>query len=781
MLISGIDYNFNKQRYAIPTFQGRGSIKFYSCNFDLGKDVDTFIRKDTLNIFLEKLKPSCRKTAREFMELPTYDKFTIPLMSDLKASELKYLYKLASKKDSTGEIRIPKLTFHLFSQIPEERLKILEPLILSKNDMGLWNYSPSFILHLNEEFSDYQINVMSRLADCHVNGTNLRQIATNPYINHEKTIEKAQGLKQIFGDKLREIEFHSNRNGENFLSADIQLPHSDDKPDYMNFKRVFSLLDNDVNPTAKKSKMTELDSYIDNIYENLEKRMYIFSAKELESSINEVKNAVSKAEEFEILRTMQKLTQFANYTSLQKIAGEINHELHPVGGINPYFYYFSKKKNIFDLPISNDCVKSSFVTKDDIHSKDFNKTLNRLQGSDIEWINLEGFSDGVNLFTDDKTLAEKTIRVLKRAKKLQNKNEEYTFNDALSVILNREIISGMRNLGFEVKTITTDAPATRDVILSQINPEMPTKSLFKSTIESISAHYTQSTKSKKFKNMCMKIADYYENNLQVYSKQRIIESLKLLQEKIYQYARINNVKSENVYYVLPNVSDSEYKSFELITKMYCNLFDIQKEQIVRINTFKEINEYPKNSVFVLLDDIAGSGDSMAKFGDYIHCAKGIAKDKHVFFAPVSAMNKGVNYLKGRIKDSGRESLDMVLNIYGNTIFDSNIAGKFLAEGDTKINSEVIGETGYNNAGLCSVFPYMGPNNDSELASYIIKFFVPDARCIKTKTEVLPVIEENTYYYDVFGTDKEHVLADASRVYNPDKPNIIETLFKKLFK
>ena len=124
---------------------------------------------------------------------------------------------------------------------------------------------------------------------------------------------------------------------------------------------------------------------------------------------------------------------------------------------------------------------------------------------------------------------------------------------------------------------------------------------------------------------------------------------------------------------------------------------------------------------------------------------------------------------------------MVLNIHRNTTFESNITGEFLAEGDSKLNSKVMGKTGHCNAGLCNVFPYMGPDNDSELASYVIKFFVPDSRCLKNKTELLPVIEENTYYYDVFGTDKEHILTDASRVYAPDKPNIIEIMLKKVFK
>lgn len=809
MLICSIQNNINKPQYKIPSFKGNYPIRFYSAKLNLTDDVVEFVETgnqsnnlsenippnpqhtetlanlyqehldENYRIFLENVKPSCREIVNKLTQLPTYDNFILPFTIDLKPSELKYLYELASKKDLTGEMRVPGITFNYFSQIPEERLKILEPLLLSKNDMGLWNYNPSFILQL-DKFDDYQISVMSRLADCRVNGENLIKIATNPYINHEKTIEKAQGLTKLFGDKLREIEFYSNRNGENFLSADIQLPHNDNKPDYLNFQRVFSLLDNDINPAAKKSKMTEIDCFIDEIYKNILQKMNVFSAQDLEKSIKDVQKAVPEAEEYEILRTMQKLTQFANYTSLQKIASEMKYELHPSGGINPYFYYFSKKKYIFDLPELSYGNKSSFITKDDIHSKDFNKLLKRAQGSNIEWINLEGWSDGINLFTDDKTLTEKTIKILKRAKKLQTKNKDYTYNDALKIVLNKEIISGMKQYGYEVKTITTDAPATREVILSQLQPAMPTQSLLKSTIESISSYYTQSTQSQKFKNMCIKIAQYYQDNLHVYSKQRIIESLKLLNEKINRQARINGVNSENIYYVLPNVPDSMYKSFELITKMYCDLFNIPKEKIIKINTFKDINKYPKNSAFVVLDDMLGSGDSLSKFGAYRHCSGLIDEDKHIFFCPISAVKKGIDYVKERIGDLDREFIDEVLYIYGNTNLKSNIATDFIRQGNTLLNFKVMGGTGHCNAGLCEVFPYMGPDNDSVLSSYIIKFFVPDPRCIKNRTELLPVIEENTYYYDIFGTDKDHLLTDSYRVYCPDAPNKLTSFFKKLF-
>lgn len=777
-----ISNDINKLRYINPVFKQNIPYRYDCRIYDACKG-ENIIKpaENHQEKFMKYVRPDCREIAERLAKLPTYSEHILPFATDLKRSELNYLYTLASRKDMDGEIRIPGRSFHYFSKISEERLRILEPLMLSQNDIGLWNYSPDFILQLDKNYSDYEINVMSRLVECNVHGDNLRQIATNPNLNHEKTIEKAQALKKLFGKKLREIGFYSNRNGEKFLYADIQLPHSDNKPDYLNFRRLYSILDEDVNPIAKKTNLTELDTYINNTYKCFKERMCIFSEKDLEKCIEDVKSQVSVAKESEILRTMQKLTQFAEYTSLQKIAKEMNHELHPAGGINPIFYYLSKKKFLFDLPVSDDGIKSSFVTKEDLHSKKFNNLLKRAKSSNIEWINLEGWSDGINLFTDNKTLTDKTVKILKRAKKLQAKNEQYTFNDALSIVLNKEIISGMKNYGYNVKTISLDVPATRDVILSQMQPPMPTQSLMKSTIASISSYYTKSESSNKFKKLCKRIADYYQANLQVYSKQRILENLKILNIMINQYARKNGVSSENIFYTLPNVFDSEYKSCELITKMYSNLFKIPEEQIIKINSFKDVNRYPENSIFVILDDIVGSGGSMTEFGDYRHCSLSIDIDKHILFCPISSTQKGLNYVNETINRFNRGSVDSVLSIDSNTVRKNNIATQFvLDEKSPKLNTKVLEATGHCNAALCHVFPYMGPDNDSALASYITKFFVPNSRCLKNKSKLLRIIEENAYYYDIFGTDKKHILTNAKRVYSPRNINRFVLVVKKIF-
>ena len=145
------------------------------------------------------------------------------------------------------------------------------------------------------------------------------------------------------------------------------------------------------------------------------------------------------------------------------------------------------------------------------------------------------------------------------------------------------------------------------------------------------------------------------------------------------------------------------------------------------------------------------------------------------------MQKGVNYIKSQVKRADRETKDEVLSLYGNLVQKNNIATQFIISSmHPMLNTKVLGSTGHCNASLCQVFPYIGPDNDSELASHIIKFFVPDIRCIKNKSPLMPLIEENAYYYSIFGTDKEHLLTNAKRVYTPKSPNIFLAFFKKMF-
>ena len=746
--------------------------------FEALSNLERMHREENERIFRGYIKPENVEITEKILDLPQYNPGLLPFLVDKKTSELEYIHDMAKKKDILGEERIPACTLPFFTEMSEERLKMLEPIMLSKNDAHMWNYSPSFILDLDKHYTDKQIYTMTKLAEYKLNGLNLRTIAENPYLNHTKTIEKAKELNILFGKDLREIEFFSNRIGENWLSADIQLPHRDDKPDWQNFKRVFARLDEDVNSVKKKGDLKILDTYIDNMFSNLELKLNVFTEKDLDKAILQVQKANPDANMEEILRTMQKLTQFASYSCLKNLEQKFNtndyERFYGKGGLNTIFDYFIKSKKIISLNNEN-MQEGVFVTKDDLKNGTIDKLSAHVEKYKdfTDFVNLEGWSDGINLLTDDSKLAEKTTNVIKQAKRIETQNPQYTFNDALSYVLNSDLIKEANKRNLNIKTISIEAPATKEVILEQMRPIMPTKSLVKSTIESVGNYHTKNS-PKEYSDICLKIAKYYDNNLKVFSKQNIVNDLKLIHDKIDIYLKENNLSEDNLYFVTPKISRNT-KSFSIINQMYSNLYNIPKDHNIELLDVKEFNDYPENSTFVILDDIIGTGASMIESGEYMFKAREIADDKHVLFAAVAGSQNGTNYLSECIEAFGRGGKDAVITPEKNLKDYTGVTKNFKESGNKELSTEVYEKGGHGQYGMCTVFPYMAPDNDSALAGHLLKFFLPDNHGIKTEPRALSEIEEQTYYYDIFGTDKEHIETNSHRVYCPKEPNILDKI------
>ena len=77
---------------------------------------------------------------------------------------------------------------------------------------------------------------------------------------------------------------------------------------------------------------------------------------------------------------------------------------------------------------------------------------------------------------------------------------------------------------------------------------------------------------------------------------------------------------------------------------------------------------------------------------------------------------------------------------------------------------------------------MSPDNNSELSTHLTSFFLPNLGGLKNRTLNSSKIKEMIYVHDVFGTSKNNLLKDHSRVYSPQlhKKNYLKELFQKLF-
>lgn len=715
------------------------------------------MQEENKAIFLSHISKPSKKYLDKFSKLPDYGDYLYPFFADKKPAELDYLYKLASLKDSQGEMRIPAVGFPYFSTIPHERLKILEPVIMSKNYIGGWNYSASYIRSL-DNFSDQQLALMSKLAKNKVNGYTLQTIAKmHPFkIDGEKFAQKAEILNKIYGNNLREVSLFVNDNKEFFITAKVSLPHSKNIPDEKNFKEVYAQIDYNFNPISA-DKDSNIDNIAKNLHQKIQQKLCLFTEKDLNKAILNIMSDFPDATEEEILVVMQKLTQFANYSSLKNIAEEINiinaKKTVKIGDINSCFDYLFNSKKIRQLPYDPEAKYAFFITKNDINNEEemsyLRECINEGMLPNIHFINLEGWSDGVNLLTDDKKLEEKTKTILKKAKKLNHKEKNLTFSQAVSKVLNNQIETTLKSLGAPFTTIKTDAPASRAVILEQMKPAYPSEDILKSTIQTIPQHYINSKNLAK--GVEFKLAQYYDENLNVYSKQSIVEKLRILNTKINEYLNANNLLLENVYLVYPK-SQYKTKSFEIITKMYAELYDISPQKIKPINNIKDLNQMPANSTFIILDDIAATGKSMTNIAEYIFYGKHLDKDKHLIFAPIYASDKGIEYINSAIAKQDRTDSDIVLYIDTNINKPSSTKDIF-GHLYYKLNTAIYSCDGYDDSRMCIAFPYMTPDNNSTIASDLTKYFVPDYRCIKNPDTELLNIEEKTYYNNIFSKSK----------------------------
>ncbi len=718
------------------------------------------LKEKNKKISLDHIFAPSKKYIQQFLSLPNYGDYILPFLTEKKPADLAYLYKLASMKDKNKEIRIPGVCFPYFSEIPAERLKILEPIITSKNYLGNWNYSASFIEHL-DFYSDKQLELMAKFAKVKFNGYDMMQIVTSPLImDSEKILNKAEIINKLYGKRLMESGLFADDN-KLYIRAKIGLSEDNKINNPENYKEIYANIDLNTTP-INSSQKENLDLIVNSMSKNIESKLSIFTEQDLNRVALNIHNEMPDVTKDELLIVMQKLTQFANYSSLQNISKELQKlnigKIPIIGDINPIFNYLCDSKKL--CPLSNDIDSNYafFITKKDLDDKKemnfLRQWLKRGELKNIKFINLEGWSDGVNLLSDDKILEEKTKRVLTKAKKLIAKNKYMTFREAVNRVLNNHIETTLKDLGANVITISNDSPASKSIILEQMKPNYPSTDILKSTIEAIAQNYTNNEKAQK--TLSEGLAKYFDTNLNVYSKQSIIDNMKIIHSKINDFLYENNLPQENVYLVTPSKYFTR-KSFELITKMYTDLYNIPEEKIIQVENIGELNKFPKNSTFVVLDDIVGTGKSMSSIGKYAFYGKSVDTDKHILFAPISGTDFGIAYIRNIISSLNRQENDKVIYIDTNIKQPTSLKKVFgiFYHNVNKPLKYNYGTEGYENSSQCIAFPYMTPDNNSVIANDITKYFVANYKCIKNPNTDLLKIEQNAYRTSIFGKTKDN--------------------------
>lgn len=724
----------------------------------------------------ENLQNVCNMTKnnllRKFHELYG-EPIAAEFVQHLKVENLKYLYSLASKVDLSGYLRIELRNLQQFSQMEMHKLKQIEPLLLSKNDLGLWNYPAEYVLNFRSLNKKQQATLLN-LAQCNVTPFSAKSIIEYPDLNWDKTVDKARAIKNHYGDDLREIEFYSNSKGENFFLADVQL-HDNKKPAWLNYKRITVKLDDDVNAFAGINKQTKIAALVDDLYAKITRQLNIYSEKNLEDDIAKISKAVPEATLSEILTTIQKITQFANFSSLSDIAEQLTHNritaFDSVGELNKYFEYFHENKGLFKLSNSKEKL-GSIVTLNDLNNKDTLQIITEnVAANNLTLINLEGFSDGVNLFGDDRNLPLKAVSVLKKAKAFQTKYPDADFAECVSFVLNNPIEAKLKKLGLSAIRVSIENPATKTGILKQIQPVVPSKERIKTTIESIADRYSITKRS--YNNLSKSIAEYFNSNVQVYSKQSMIQALEELNNKIVEYLQSHNIPKENLYLLQHRMRN--VKSFDILMKMYKDLFNFPESRMIQADDVQDLNKYPKNSAFLILDDIIGSGDSMIGTADYCTSAKKLNKDKFIIFVPITATETGLANVNKYITKHSRSKNDTIIFLDKNVLEKADgykIFKNWYLKMKSFFGSSNINDKGFKEQALNVSFPYMAPDNNSFISANLQDLFLINDSCIKNKPYSFEKLKKKAADYDLFGQDEKYLLQNS---VNDKAPTLIDKI------
>jgi hypothetical protein len=507
-----------------------------------------------------------------------------------------------------------------------------------------------------------------------------------------------------------------------------------------------------VRQNAEKVNTAELSSYNNNIpnvkdiYDKFQKQLNPVKTEDVEKIINEIEGDGASREE--ALYALQTLTQFGNVSNMVKLGEKFtdmkicdfynNQKL----SCNSVFQYLYNRKYFAFLSDG----KTAYILDEPglkYLEKNRNKAKKIINRDDIVFINPEGWDKGLNMYCqgkDDSFIIQNTTKRIKQAKEIQSA-ENVDFKTAFDKAINQDILKRAQNLGIkEVKTISVKN--TKPDILS-ITENLTPKNISEDYIEKVfniiaETLYPKSTiKQQKAKEL---ITGYFYSESEIFSPKRLGESLKNLHNLILDFAK-NNKKSDgstfkesDIIYIIPEKS----RSYDQIAMQYAAVNDIP------LTKFRSNKISQNNKIYVLLDDVIGSGNNMlSKDFNYeeLHVPYGY-NNYHILMAHVTASQAGIDNINREIKKQGRENKDAVIvapelikpklsdsKFYKNLPLDSKA---MMLDIFNAVGAGLNDGLGYNRAGTAFLFPYMGPDNNSNLSSFIYEKLVPNIYCLKSR-------------------------------------------------
>lgn len=214
---------------------------------------------------------------------------------------------------------------------------------------------------------------------------------------------------------------------------------------------------------------------------------------------------------------------------------------------------------------------------------------------------------------------------------------------------------------------------------------------------------------------------YLDKTLSCYSYQSLAKKMKEAYSKIEQCVISRGKTMDDVYYFIPN----QNKSHEVINYLYATENNINSDKFIFNKT--ELAKADKSKIYVILDDCALSGSSMAEdvqIFNFVMNRK--SSDVDLMFCSVLTTKHAKESAQKLASKSLFTYIPMdVCKTYDVSENNDAMLNDGFSEEEIAVLKKTV-KTGFTDKFASIIFPYMIPDNSSELVGYLgSKFLIDD--------------------------------------------------------
>ncbi|MBY0404045.1 MAG: hypothetical protein K2X66_09100, partial [Cyanobacteria bacterium] len=340
----------------------------------------------------------------------------------------------------------------------------------------------------------------------------------------------------------------------------------------------------------------------------------------------------------------------------------------------------------------------------------------------------EGWTTGISPFSQAslQQLESKVKSVLLQAKAMQAEKPSLSWEESVSKALNQPLLEALKHIhpSLPRKVMIFQNPNT-------INPKNP-KGF--SAFEIVERLKPQQASPRHLQRILENLSpepivqqaalEILIRSGEVYSPRRVGVALTQIHQKMLAYAQAKQIPPDNIYFVIPQL----YKSYSILAHQYQLINQVSPKQFIVVDNFKDddaplkallAKDSQTSKLFVLIDDLAGSGSSLKGFVNTSSAAflKGYPQN-HLYIAPiVSTQTAFEDHFNPTLphwdcppsRNNGKVHYEPHTYIEG---FSSMAYYQSLTPEEKRLFDAIFQYNGFRDAMTHIVFPWMGTDTNT---------------------------------------------------------------------